>query len=81
MTSKIDMRSIRKLIKLMKQEGVLVLKVPEMELQISPSSFVQEEVKLLPYAPDAVTTEDHVERAEDLLFWSAPGQIPAEEMN
>ena len=69
-----ELKQIRKLIKMMKKEGVLCLKHKETQISLSPQSlFKSEEEKTPEEKPSAEQAEVRQYTEEDILFWSAPG--------
>lgn len=75
-----SVKKIKKLALLMKKEGILLLKTPEIELQLAPSALIDQTPehqsdslpREQPPIPDAYS-------AEQILMWSAPGlELPTE---
>jgi hypothetical protein len=74
-----DVKKLKKLILLMRKQGVLSLKASPFEITLSPLALqVTDEVKTPAQPSDTDPTIDVPSYSEDdLLFWSAPG-IPQE---
>ncbi|MBK8455601.1 MAG: hypothetical protein IPL34_20185 [Thiofilum sp.] len=69
-----DLKKLRKLVKFMQKEGVLVLKVREIEIQLSKSALFHVEHTKEPVETTATDLPDENQYTEEeLLFWSAPG--------
>lgn len=70
-----DIKKLKKLVKFMQKEGVLNLKIPEIELQLAASAIQHPDTDV----PDTATTEQPIQDQydpEEVLFWSAPGISP-----
>lgn len=70
----VDPKNIKKLIRAMRQEGVLRLKTPEIELELAPEAIQPKHV-----AQALETQETNAEpkyTEEDVLLWSSPGYVP-----
>jgi hypothetical protein len=74
----IDIKNLKKVIKLMRKEGVLELKTPEIEMKLTPDAIEP----LARETPISQTTdssnENEIPAYSDLdtLFWSSPGYVP-----
>lgn len=70
-----NLAKVKKLIKLMKKEGILSLKQGDIELSLHPSALDQQG----PDLSDAPTEAEPTQYTEDqILNWSSPGYIPEE---
>lgn len=73
-----DLKKIKKAALLMKNMGILSLKLPNLELQLSPTTLLDREQEVQPH----VSTESEAPKPtysdEDLLLWSAPGAFQDE---
>lgn len=68
-----DLKKIKKLTLLMKKEGLLVLKTPEIELHLALSALnLDQDTK---YKGEAKDMEAKEFDSESALYWSAPGNI------
>lgn len=66
----IDIRKIKKLVRFMKKEGVLSMKVGGIEMSISPSTI--QRMKSHSSESDSIETLDAYTE-DQVLLWSAPG--------
>lgn len=68
----LDIKKLKKITRFMRKEGVLVLKTPEIELQISPSKlFHVERKQKLNQSAATETVETQQPTEEELLFYSS----------
>lgn len=72
-----DLKKLRKTVRFMREHGLLKVKTPEMELELSPSAIFPESGKKpqADNAPSEVETQDEFSE-EDKLFWSSPASYP-----
>jgi hypothetical protein len=68
-----DLKKLRKLVKFMQKEGVLTLKMSEIELQLSQAAILPLETAPDAPSPSADAPQDPEYTEEELLFWSSPG--------
>lgn len=67
-----QLKKLKKLTKFMQSNGVLVMRTPEMELELHPSALFRDEKR--PIEATQASEDLRPEFApEDLLLWSAPG--------
>lgn len=74
-----DLKKMKKLAKMMREQGILVYKTAEIELQLSPKlafPVEQSTPKASSEADPATPTEDSSYTEEEILFWSSPGLTP-----
>jgi hypothetical protein len=71
----INTKNIKNLIKLMKKEGVLFLKLPEIELTLAPQAISNQTRKKVT-EEDSVSTPQYT--PEEIMMWSVPGLQPTE---
>lgn len=71
-----DLRKIKRYTKMMKKEGVLVIKTPELEIQLSPLAVFHEELKITDEVTQTSKEPPTPFTEQDILFWSTPGHIP-----
>lgn len=64
-----SLKKLKKLSEMMKKQGILVYKTPEIELQLSPSAISLESSE--PETNKPLKTEELT--PEQILLWSAPG--------
>lgn len=74
-----DIKKLKKLTKFMQKEGLLSLKLPNIELHLSPTAvFHVEQSPQAPNSPSEDKPEPPQYTEEDALFWSSPGFFPDE---
>lgn len=66
-----ELKKIKKLVLLMKREGILVIKSKEIEIQLSPVAFDLTPAKQTEDSTKEITNTE--QDRDSLLFWSAPG--------
>ena len=75
-----DLKKLRKIVKIMRSEGVLHLEMSGIKLSVAPGALEFKDETKSP--PTVSSTDSQIEAAlpspEEMLFWSAPGFFPAE---
>lgn len=72
-----DLKKIRKLTQFMREKGLLKLKMAQIELELHPAALLNSD----PSPPNKTESkqEDKPEFShEDMMFWSAPGNVSEE---
>ena len=73
-------KEIKSFIKLMQKEGVVKLRLPELELELAPHAFIDSSISEAPLVEEKIETENTY-TDEEILFWSSPGGIELEKAN
>lgn len=71
-----DLKKIKKLTAFMKKQGVLSLKLPDLELNLAPAAVFHKETNSLPQADESEANALPQFSEEEALFWSSPGIQP-----
>lgn len=67
-----DIKKLKKLVDFMRKQGVLTVKLDEMEIQLSPGALFPHEASETPESPDKQMQAPDL-TYEELALWSAPG--------
>lgn len=76
-----DLKTLQKLAKLMQKEGILRIKHPDLEIELSPLAIFKPSPKKVNQILNAPLEQSEPELTDmDRLLWSSPGHI-AENLN
>jgi hypothetical protein len=69
-----DIKKMKKLVDFMRKQGVLCMKLDDLEIELSPSAlFPEEKLQAEPEQSDPNIPTAHELTLEEIALWSAPG--------